>query len=85
MEFERESYCISGFAVSVCFAQTGESDYPINLDSDYPILKFCSNSAKDFNSITYWSFLDYPTNIDSDYPILKFLSNSAKDFKSNQF
>ena len=39
LEFERESYCISGFAVSVCFTQTGESDYPINLDSDYPILK----------------------------------------------
>ena len=80
LEFKQESYCISGFAVFVCFAQAGESDYPVHADSEYPILKDCSISAKDFKSNAYWSFSEYPIKVDSDYPILKNCSNSAKGF-----
>ena len=88
LEFERESYCTSGFVVSVKICSSsgiglsGPSRLGLSDSQD------CSNSAKDLKAtsfVAYWSFPEYPILVDSDYPIVKDCSNSAKDLKATSF
>ena len=79
LEFERESYCISGFVVSVSFAQAGESDYPINLDSDYPILKIARIRLRTLKTMHTGVFRNIRSRLIRNIRFLSFLAKTAKD------